>query len=152
MSEDFDSWLTTELDRGLAGRRPRARFDAPRRAHRLTLKAAVIAVAAVLVTGGVALAAGTAVTGTPNPAVWGQQVQHQVDACRHQLTSGQHGIGHCVSQFAKQHGQQEKAAHAHGAGAHGQGHGHGAGATGTPEPAESPDAAESPEPAESPGT
>jgi hypothetical protein len=157
MRDEFDAWLTSELESGLGSERPRARFAPARRSRGLTLKAAMVAVAAVLLTGGAALAAGTAVTGTPNPAVWGQQVQSHVQACQQQLASGQHGLGHCVSEFAKQHGQQEKAAHAHGAGAHGNsgaaaghGHGHGAGVNGTPEPNESPDAAESPEPAESP--
>ena len=160
MNDEFESWLSSELDRGLSGARPRLRSAAPRRAGRVTLKAAALAMAAVLVTGGVALAAGTAVTGTPNPAVWGQQVQAKVQSCQQALQSGQHGIGQCVSAFAKQHGQQEKAAHAHGAGAqghgngngNGHGHGHGAGANHTPEPGESPEPADSPEPAESPGT
>ena len=140
MNDEFDSWLSSELDRGLGGLRPRPRLGAPGRARRVTLKAAAVAVAAVLVTSGVALAAGTAVTGTPNPVVWGQQVQAKVQSCQQALQSGQHGIGHCVSSFAKQHGQQQKTAHGHGAGAqgHGHGHGHGAAAAHTPEPAESP--------------
>ena len=157
MKDEFDGWLTSELDRGLASARPRTRFAPPRRARRLTLKAAAVAVAAVLVTSGVALAAGTAVTGTPNPAVWGQQVQAKVQQCQQQLSSGQHGIGQCVSAFAKGHGQEEKANHGHGAGAngagsngHGHGHGHGAGVSHSPEPAESPEPSDSPEPAESP--
>lgn len=156
MNDEFDSWLSSELDRGLSNVRPRPRFDVPRRARRVTLKAAALAVAAVLVTSGVALAAGTAVTGTPNPAVWGQQVQAKVQSCQQALQPGQHGIGQCVSSFAKQHGQQQKAAHGHGAGAqgHGNGHGHGHGAAGahTPEPGESPEPSDSPEPAESPGS
>lgn len=150
MNDEFESWLSSELDRGLGGARPRPRFAAPSRARRVTLRAAVLAVAAVLVTGGAALAAGTAVTGTPNPAVWGQQVQAKVESCRQTLQSGQHGIGQCVSSFAKQHGQQEKAAHAHGAGAHGHGNGNGHG-HGAP-PAHTPEPGESPEPAESPGS
>jgi hypothetical protein len=162
MNDEFDAWLTSELERGLGSERPRARFAPARRSRGLTLKATLVAVGAVLLTGGVALAAGTVATGTPNPAVWGQQVQSHVQACQQQLTSGQHGIGRCVSEFAKQHGQQEKAAHSHGAGAHGKaapgaagaahGHGHAAGVNGTPDPNESPDAADSPEPVESPGS
>ena len=156
MNEEFDSWLSSELDRGLSGERPRPRFSAPGRARRVTLRAAALAMAAMLVTGGVALAAGTAVTGTPNPAVWGQQVQAKVHSCQQALQAGQHGIGHCVSSFAKQHGKQEKAAHSHGAGAqghgNGNGHGHGAAAAHTPGPGESPEPPDSPEPAESPGS
>ena len=161
MTDQFDAWLTKELDRGLRAERPRARFAPGRGSRRLTLKAAAIAVAAVLLTGGVAMAAGTAVTGTPNPAVWGQQVQAHVQDCKNQLAAGHHGIGECVSAFAKQHGRQQQGTHGnskdgtHGQG-HGQGnghgHGHGAAGTHTPEPGESPEPPESPEPSESPGT
>ena len=46
-----------------------------------------------------------AVTGTLNPADWGQQVQKTVDTCKDRLrASGTRGIGPCVSAFAKQHG------------------------------------------------
>jgi hypothetical protein len=158
VKDEFESWLSSELDHGLSGTRPRPRFTAPGRARRVTLKAATLAVAAVLVTGGVALAAGTAVTGTPNPTVWGQQVQAKVQSCQQALQSGQHGIGQCVSSFAKQHGKQQKAAHAHGAGAqghgngNGHGHGHGASATHSPDANESPEPPDSPEPTESPGS
>ena len=148
MNDRFDTWLTGELERGLGSARPQGRWAARGRARRVTLKAAALALAAVLVTSGAALAAGTAVTGTPNPAVWGQQVQAHVDQCRQDLAPGGHGLGHCVSSFAKQHGQQEKAAHAHGAAAQGTGaakgnagvHGHsrGAGAAHSPQPSESP--------------
>ena len=158
MADDFESWLSGELERGLVEEttpgggvsvaRLRAR-EAGRRRGR-TLKAAALAVAAVLVTGGVALAAGTVVTGTPNPTAWGQQVSSQAEKCKQQLKPGQEGIGSCVSAFARQHGQQEKAEHSHGksgAAAHGNGHGQ---VEGSPEPQESPEAAESAEPAEAP--
>ena len=46
-----------------------------------------------------------AITGSVNPADWGQQVRQQVVACKAALETDQHGIGACVSAFAKQHGQ-----------------------------------------------
>jgi hypothetical protein len=63
-----------------------------------------IAVAAAATTLAVA---GTevAVTGSGNPTNWGHQVTKQVDACKKTAESlGQHGIGQCVSAFAKTHG------------------------------------------------
>jgi hypothetical protein len=45
-----------------------------------------------------------AVTGSLNPADWGQQVKTTVTDCKAKLAAGQHGIGDCVSDFAKQHG------------------------------------------------
>jgi hypothetical protein len=44
------------------------------------------------------------ISGSLNPADWGQQVKQQVATCKAALTAGQHGIGQCVSAFAKQHG------------------------------------------------
>lgn len=46
-----------------------------------------------------------AVTGSLNPADWGQQVQKTVADCKTAAAAaGQHGIGDCVSDFATQHG------------------------------------------------
>jgi hypothetical protein len=45
-----------------------------------------------------------AVTGSLNPADWGQQVKTTVADCKAKLAAGQHGIGDCVSDFASQHG------------------------------------------------
>jgi hypothetical protein len=45
------------------------------------------------------------ITGSLNPDDWGQQVKQQVAACKAELETGQHGIGACVSAFARQHGQ-----------------------------------------------
>ncbi len=60
-----------------------------------------------------ALAATEAVTtGSLNPADWGQQVKQQVAACKAALTDGHHGIGDCVSAFAKQHGDLVSDQHA----------------------------------------
>ncbi len=47
-----------------------------------------------------------AITGSANPDDWGKQVTAQVAACKDALKTGEHGIGQCVSAFAKQHGQQ----------------------------------------------
>lgn len=46
----------------------------------------------------------TAITGSVDPTVWGQKVKQQVDTCKDTLATGQHGIGQCVSDFAKTHG------------------------------------------------
>ena len=68
------------------------------------------ALAAKLVTGfaiGALAAAGATeavVTGSLNPNDWGQQVVQQVNKCKAALQPGQHGIGQCVSAFARQHG------------------------------------------------
>ena len=62
------------------------------------LAGAAVAAAAVTV-------AGVTTTGSLNPADWGQQVREQVETCKAQLQTGQHGIGDCVSDFASQHGQ-----------------------------------------------
>jgi hypothetical protein len=64
-----------------------------------------LAVAAFAAAGAAAVTEAGA-TGSLNPADWGQQVKQQVAACKAALTSGQHGIGECVSAFAKQHGDQ----------------------------------------------
>jgi len=52
-----------------------------------------------------------AITGSLNPADWGQQVKAQVAACKAELQTGQHGIGDCVSAFANQHGKLVSAEH-----------------------------------------
>jgi hypothetical protein len=74
----------------------------------LTAKAAIAATVGVLV----AAAAGEAVvTGSVNPADWGQQVVQQVQKCKDALAPGSHGIGSCVSSFANQHGKTESSDH-----------------------------------------
>lgn len=70
---------------------------------------AIAAVAAVAAAGAVTA---TAVTGSPNPQVWGQKVEAQVELCKAQLKTGQHGIGDCVSDFASTHGQTQRNQHA----------------------------------------
>ena len=62
------------------------------------------AVAAAAATFAVA-ATEVAITGSINPLNWGQQVTQQVDACKASAVRlGVHGIGQCVSSFARQHG------------------------------------------------
>ena len=62
---------------------------------------AIVAVAAAVA----GAAAETAITGSANPDKWGQQVKAQVAKCKAELAADQHGIGACVSAFAKQHGE-----------------------------------------------
>ncbi len=48
-----------------------------------------------------------ALTGSVNPANWGQNVTQAVQTCKDTLrASGTRGIGPCVSAIAKQHGEQ----------------------------------------------
>ena|SRR5437868_4470822 len=91
----------------------------------LTIKVLTgIAVAAAAVT-----VAGSAATGSLNPAVWGQQVSNQVVKCKDQVANSGHGIGDCVSSFAGQHGAAAaSAARQHGNG-NGKDNGNGSGST-----------------------
>ncbi|HEX6487339.1 MAG TPA: hypothetical protein VF137_00500 [Candidatus Dormibacteraeota bacterium] len=128
MTEDLERWLADELGRGLGGLQPAPQsLDSitsrqAGRGRRVTVKAAALAAAAVLVSTGVVFAAGTALTGTPNPAAWGQQVSEHVETCKQQLPAGQHGIGSCVSSFARQHGESQRAQHSQ-SGSQSPGHG-----------------------------
>ena len=63
-----------------------------------------VAVAAVA-TGAAGAAAETAAAGSANPTDW--RVNEHVQWCKDQLQDGQHGIGKCVSEFAKHHGQKK---------------------------------------------
>lgn len=67
-----------------------------------------IAATTVVLTAGGGVGAKTAITGSPNPFVWGQQVKRHVLSCKRELAPGQHGIGRCVSAFARRHGVQER--------------------------------------------
>jgi uncharacterized membrane protein YgcG len=59
-----------------------------------------IAAAAAAVT-----VAGAVTTGSVNPVIWGQTITATVQTCRDNLgTTGDHGIGQCVSAVAKTHG------------------------------------------------
>ncbi len=69
----------------------------------------VVSAAAVTIAGA---ATEVALTGSPNPLVWGQQVTQQVEACKASAARlGTHGIGECVSDFANQHGKAVSASH-----------------------------------------
>ncbi len=60
-----------------------------------------------------------AITGSLNPADWGQQVKTTVADCKAKLAAGQHGIGDCVSDFATQHGDLVSDQHSKGNGTDG---------------------------------
>jgi hypothetical protein len=82
------------------------------------------AVAAMAATAAVA-ATEVAITGSVNPADWGQQVTQQVTDCKASAARlGVQGIGQCVSQFANQHGKAVSDAHKASA-ARENGHGNG---------------------------
>jgi len=71
-----------------------------------------IAVAAAATTFAVA-ASEVAITGSVNPANWGQQVKTQVDACKASAARlGVHGIGQCVASFARTQGDTVSDGHA----------------------------------------
>lgn len=77
-------------------------------AHAVALvstKAAIGITVAVLAVGAAGVVTEAAVTGSANPSNWGQAVVQQVDTCKDALKPGTHGIGQCVSTFAKQHGK-----------------------------------------------
>jgi hypothetical protein len=125
MDVDFDGWLEHELSRGfeqaasLAPAVPRYASlpfptgRSPMIHHLATLarsKVAIAATAATLAAGG-GVGAKAAITGNPNPFNWGHQVKEKVVTCKQDLPAGQHGIGKCVSDFAKRHGVQERQKH-----------------------------------------
>jgi hypothetical protein len=116
--------------------------------HKLLVGSA-LALGGVLAAGTAVFAAGTIATGSPNPAVWGQQVSQKVAACKADLKAGQHGIGQCVSDFAKTHGDTTSDAHQN---AHASQAGDNASAKGQAErakhhPQDSPEPSVSPSPA-----
>ena len=45
---------------------------------------------------------------------FGQQVKAKVESCKDALAKGTHGIGECVSDFAQQHGVQQRQQHSQG--------------------------------------
>ena len=149
--ESSDPRLEADLDRAYAGLRLPASppFATYRQlqAKRLSRKplaglmglpallgTKAVAAAAVVTLAGTAVGVKAAVTGSPDPTNWGQQVTQQVKTCKAQLQPGQHGIGECVSDFANQHGKQVSAAHSQ-AGANSHANSHASGApTGSPSP------------------
>jgi hypothetical protein len=123
---DFERELEFELHRILD---PMTAVPVPARAVTATsggsmkrlLGGAGAAVGVKILTGfAVAAAAATfaaaatevAITGSVNPLNWGHQVTQQVDACKASAARlGVHGIGQCVSSFARQHGDSVSDSH-----------------------------------------
>jgi hypothetical protein len=113
----FERWLDDELHRELVSytrstpspEASRYHALAERRGPRMFVKSLVAATGTKLLVGGAAVVmaasavTGTAITGSPSPAAWGQQVHSAVDACKTALGAGMHGIGDCVSDFAHKH-------------------------------------------------
>ena len=90
-------------------------------------KVSLAVLAGLLATGGA-----TGMAAAASNGAFGQQVKEQVQDCKAQLASGTHGIGDCVSDFAQQHGAQQRQQHSQGQGkpsstpgAHGKSDGHG---------------------------
>jgi len=118
---DFDRWLHRQLCVALEperGPRPHpadARYAAVARRTGgqaiLTRSSIPAALGAKALVGGavVALAAGTAgtvMTGSVNPANWGQHVSEAVETCAKDVN-----VGRCVSAFAQEHGEAVRAQH-----------------------------------------
>jgi hypothetical protein len=143
----LERWLDSELRaaslRSSATEVPTPRYASldrtPRGRAAYGLAALFGSKAALAATASVALAAAgvgakAATTGNPNPFNWGSQVTQQVKTCKAERSPGQHGIGQCVSGFAKQHGAAQRAQHSHGEGGGPGGHstGHGGGHASAP--------------------
>jgi len=116
MTAKFDLWLADELDRTLTpivsqpARPGQARYQATRTHRRSIGRKAVLSLAmATMALGASAVLA--AASGSLNPQAWGQQVGSAVQQCKTDLQPGLHGIGACVSAFARQHGQQMQTQH-----------------------------------------
>lgn len=115
---DFDSEIERELSRVLGpvdgASIPAWRAPASGGFMKRILGGTGAAIAAKLATGfavaalaaaGAGAATEVAITGSLNPADWGQQVKQTVATCKETLrASGVRGIGPCVSAFAKKHG------------------------------------------------
>ncbi len=56
----------------------------------------------------------TGAAAAASQGAFGQQVKQQVESCKDKLQAGVHGIGECVSDFAQQHGQQQRQQHSEG--------------------------------------
>jgi hypothetical protein len=124
----FDAWLERELKQAAsaqAGPHPlpsQARYQAvslqpisrlnPVLALRslASTRAAAAAFVAVVAVVAAGAAAEAAITGSADPSNWGHQLVRQVQHCKAALTPGSHGIGECVSTFARQHGKPQRGA------------------------------------------
>jgi len=116
MTAKFDQWLEDELSRTLTpivsepARPGQARYQTTGTSWLSIGRKAIIGLAAatmVVIGSGVLAAA----SGSVNPQVWGQQVRDAVETCKTELQPGHHGIGACVSAFARQHGEQMQTQH-----------------------------------------
>lgn len=125
----FDRWLEQELQRATAGNggpspsAGQAAYHAAslqggthmsvlaKAASVVSAKGAVGLAVAVLAVGAAGAATEASVTGSTNPSNWGQQVVQQVQKCKDALAPGSHGIGQCVSTFAKQNGKDVSSQH-----------------------------------------
>jgi hypothetical protein len=67
-----------------------------------------------VVAGLLATAGATGVAAAASHGAFGQQVKQQVESCKDALGTGAHGIGDCVSDFAQQHGAQQRQQHSEG--------------------------------------
>ncbi len=74
-------------------------------------KVGAAVLATLLATGGA-----TGVAAAATHGAFGQQVKQQVESCKDALGTGAHGIGDCVSDFAQQHGAQQRQQHSEGKG------------------------------------
>src|SRR3989442_6760836 len=111
MTAKFDQWLEGELGRALtpivsqpalAGQ---ARYQVTR-THRLSMGRKAVVSLAIATMALAASAVLAAASGSLNPQAWGQQVGSAVEQCKTDLQPGLHGIGACVSAFARRQGQQ----------------------------------------------
>jgi hypothetical protein len=147
--DSFDQWLGQQLQQHASAHSAPSPMPAQAQYHAAYIKAGVhvpvlAKVAAVLTTKAaiavtfgvlaVAAAGEAVVTGSANPADWGQQVVQQVQKCKDALAPDSHGIGDCVSSFASQHGKNVRDEHrahptptAHQGNGSGNGNGNGSG-------------------------
>jgi hypothetical protein len=131
--DDFEREIEFELRRAVdpmvaAPIPPRRTVRSRATRTRAIVGGAGAAVALKLVSGVVAAAAavtvaGAATTGSLDPAIWGQQVSTRVEQCKAELATGRHGIGDCVSSFAKTHGAAVASEARHRGLGHGNGNG-----------------------------
>lgn len=124
--DGFETWLERKFQARAAAQPGKHVMPAGARYHkdfvnggtRVSFLAKLAALASVkaaigLTVGVLAVSAAgeAAISGSGDPTAWGQQVSQQVQKCKAALAPGSHGIGQCVSAFAKQHGDQVSDSH-----------------------------------------